>query len=89
MGAGLAGALATMTVLTFALAQLFDNNVLDSGEVSALDRPVLAWVAAHRDDEVTVAMQTLTLLADRSCCRHLWGRPCCAGERAAGNQWSS
>ena len=61
VSAGLAAALATMTGLTLAFAQLFDN-VLDGGGVAALDRPVLAWLAAHRDDEVTVAMQTLTTI---------------------------
>ncbi len=61
LSAGLAAALATVTGLTLAFAQLFDN-VLDGGGVASLDRPVLAWLAAHRDGEVTVAMQAITTI---------------------------
>ena len=59
LSAGLAGALVAVTGLTLVFAQLFDN-VLDGGGIAALDRPVLAWFAAHRDAEMTVAMQAVT-----------------------------
>ena len=61
LSAGLAAALAVVTLLALAFAQLFDN-VLDGGGVAALDRPVLAWLAAHRDGEITAAMRAVTMV---------------------------
>lgn len=57
--AGWAAALLVVAVLAMAFAQLFDN-VLDGDGVAGLDRPVLGWLADHRDDQATVAMRVAT-----------------------------
>ncbi|RPF28025.1 bifunctional DedA family/phosphatase PAP2 family protein [Georgenia muralis] len=56
---GVVAALVAAAVLAMGFAEVLDN-VLDGNGVALLDRPVLEWLAAHRDDEVTVAMQALT-----------------------------
>lgn len=60
-GAGVGIALVLLAVLAMAFAQLFDN-ILDGNGVAALDRPVLGWLASHRDGEATAAMLTLSTL---------------------------
>lgn len=61
VGTGLGAALLAISVLAVAFAALFDS-VLEGDGIAALDRPVLRWLAAHRDGEMTVAMELLTSL---------------------------
>jgi membrane protein DedA with SNARE-associated domain/membrane-associated phospholipid phosphatase len=58
-GVGVIASLVVIALMSIGFAELLDN-VLDGDGVAVLDRPVLRWLASHRDDEATVAMQVLT-----------------------------
>lgn len=61
LGLGLTAGLAVVAGAAMIFAGLFDN-VLDGEGVAALDRPVLGWLAVHRDGEMTLAMRAVTAL---------------------------
>ncbi|WP_380168996.1 bifunctional DedA family/phosphatase PAP2 family protein [Jannaschia sp. R86511] len=52
---------AGVSALAVAFAHLLDN-VLDGDGVTTVDRPVLAWLAARRDDEFSLFMEAVTWL---------------------------
>lgn len=61
LGLALTAGLAVVAATAMMFAGLF-HNVLDGDGVAALDRPVLDWLATHRDGEMTVAMRAVTTL---------------------------
>jgi membrane-associated phospholipid phosphatase len=58
-GLGLTVGLAVVGVLTALFAGLFDT-VLEGDGIASLDRPVTAWLAAHRDTAMNLVMRAVT-----------------------------
>jgi undecaprenyl-diphosphatase len=61
LGLSLTLGLAVTAAACAGVAVVFDD-VGDSTGIAALDRPVLAWLAAHRDTDMTLAMRAATQL---------------------------
>jgi hypothetical protein len=62
-GLALAAGLAVVLALAVVFTQLLDN-VLDGEGITAVDRPASRWLAGHRDDWLTAAMQVITHAGD-------------------------